>query len=128
MDVESLPGQTPPVFYDPAQLRWRRFRRVALLMAALLTIIFGVMVASILINPPLPQLGLSPIDRLLGRPVPTVALSPTAPPIAAPSISFKTLTVAASATPIRNVPSPAAAGQTPTFASQPKYTPTSDSM
>ena len=48
----------PPVFFDPHQRRWRRFRAVAAVAAALLAVAGGALVASVLVNPALPRLGL----------------------------------------------------------------------
>ncbi len=47
-----------PVFHDPEQRRWRRFKRTAQIVGALLSVIFGVLIVSVLINPALPSLGL----------------------------------------------------------------------
>ncbi len=71
--MQVAPESRPPVFYDPEQRRWRRFKRISQLIAALLTIVFGVMIASVLVNPSLPQLQLSPMGRLLAPPPPATA-------------------------------------------------------
>ena len=55
---------TPPVFYDPQQQRWRRFKRISQIIGAVLSIIFGVLIVSVLFNPVLPVLGL-PAARAL---------------------------------------------------------------
>ena len=51
-------SSTPPVFYDPHQQRWRRFKRTSQIIGAVLSIIFGVLIVSVLFNPVLPALGL----------------------------------------------------------------------
>ena len=48
-----------PVFHDPEQRRWRRFKRTAQLLGAILSVIFGVLIVSVLVNPVLPTLGLT---------------------------------------------------------------------
>ncbi|MBS1809311.1 MAG: glycosyltransferase [Acidobacteria bacterium] len=48
-----------PVFHDPEQRRWRRFKRTAQIIGAILSIIFGVLIVSVLVNPALPTLGLN---------------------------------------------------------------------
>src|SRR5581483_9475688 len=48
-----------PVFFDPQQRRWRRFKRAFQLLGAVLSIIFGVLIISVLVNPALPSLGLT---------------------------------------------------------------------
>ena len=47
-----------PVFHDPEQRRWRRFKRTAQIIGGTLSIIFGVLFISVLVNPVLPSLGL----------------------------------------------------------------------
>jgi len=53
-----------PVFHDPEQRRWRRFKRIAQILGAILSIIFGVLIVSVLVNPALPSLGLSAAKNL----------------------------------------------------------------
>jgi hypothetical protein len=55
-----MPDSSPTssVFHDPEQRRWRRFKRTAQIIGGTLSIIFGVLFVSILINPVLPALGL----------------------------------------------------------------------
>jgi cellulose synthase/poly-beta-1,6-N-acetylglucosamine synthase-like glycosyltransferase/peptidoglycan/xylan/chitin deacetylase (PgdA/CDA1 family)/spore germination protein YaaH len=53
-----------PVFYDPRRRRWRRVKRTIQLIGAVLSIIFGALIASVLINPVLPALGLKPARTL----------------------------------------------------------------
>src|SRR5215471_13278495 len=55
---------TPPIFYDPRQRRWRRFTRTVQSIAAVGSCIIAVLLASVLINPVLPSLGLPPIHAL----------------------------------------------------------------
>lgn len=55
---------TVPVFYDPAGHRWPRVRRTWLAIAVLVTALTATLVASVLINPVLPQLGLRPVSAL----------------------------------------------------------------
>ncbi|MGE5360004.1 MAG: glycosyltransferase [Bacteroidales bacterium] len=47
-----------PVFFDPQRKRWPRFRRGVFAAALLFTLIFGGLVASVLVNPVLPALKL----------------------------------------------------------------------
>jgi hypothetical protein len=56
--------QPPPIFYDPQHRRWRRFTRTVQSIAAVGSGIFAVLLASVLINPVLPSLGLPPIRAL----------------------------------------------------------------
>ena len=53
-----------PVFYDPEQQRWRRFKRISQLIGAVLSIIFGVLIISVLVSPVLPSLGLPAAKNL----------------------------------------------------------------
>jgi hypothetical protein len=55
---------TPPIFYDPRHRRWRRFTRTVQFIAAVGSCIVAVLLASVLINPVLPSLGLPPIRTL----------------------------------------------------------------
>ncbi len=52
------------IFYDPRHRRWRRFTRVLWLASAVVSAIFGALVAAVLVNPALPVLGL-PSSRAL---------------------------------------------------------------
>src|SRR5262249_21438865 len=54
----------PPIFYDPQHRRWRRFTRTVQSIAAVSSGIFAVLLASVLVNPVLPSLGLPPIRAL----------------------------------------------------------------
>jgi hypothetical protein len=47
-----------PVFFDPDNKRWPRLRRGVFLTGLILSLLFGVLIASILINPLLPKLNL----------------------------------------------------------------------
>ena len=47
-----------PIFFDPSGRRWRRVRRLRLMLAAILTALIGVLVLSILVHPLLPHLEL----------------------------------------------------------------------
>lgn len=53
-----------PIFYDPEQKRWRRFKRSAQIIGAILSVIFGVLIVSVLMNPVLPALGLTAAKNL----------------------------------------------------------------
>lgn len=53
-----------PVFHDPDQRRWRRFKRSAQLIGAILSLIFGALIVSVLVNPVLPALGLTSAKAL----------------------------------------------------------------
>ena len=55
---------TSPVFYDPQSRRWRRFKRTVQIAGGIVSIIFGALIASVLINPALPTLGLKPARAL----------------------------------------------------------------
>jgi len=66
---------TSPIFYDPRHRRWRRFTRTVQSLAAVGSCIVAVLLASVLMNPVLPSLGLPPIRALphvhhLGPPQP----------------------------------------------------------
>ena len=54
----------PPIFYDPHRRRWRRFKRIVQSLAAALSVIWAALIASALINPVLPSLGLEPARKL----------------------------------------------------------------
>jgi hypothetical protein len=55
---------TPPIFYDPRQRRGRLFTRTVQSIAAVGSCIVAVLLASVLINPVLPSLGLPPLRAL----------------------------------------------------------------
>src|SRR5215831_7119147 len=55
---------THPIFYDPQHRRWQRFTRTVQAIAAVGSCIVAVLLASILINPVLPSLGLPPLRAL----------------------------------------------------------------
>src|SRR5215813_2592116 len=55
---------TSPIFYDPRRRRWRRFTRTVQSIAEIGSCIFAVLLASVLVNPVLPSLGLPPIRAL----------------------------------------------------------------
>ncbi|MBW4593754.1 MAG: glycosyltransferase [Brasilonema angustatum HA4187-MV1] len=54
-----------PVFYDPNNRRWRRFKHTVQVLAVGLTIMFSAFIASMIIQPDLPELNLSPVNKLL---------------------------------------------------------------
>ena len=54
----------PSIFYDPQRRRWRRFTRMVQCIAAVCSCLVAVLLASILINPVLPSLGLAPVRAL----------------------------------------------------------------
>jgi cellulose synthase/poly-beta-1,6-N-acetylglucosamine synthase-like glycosyltransferase/peptidoglycan/xylan/chitin deacetylase (PgdA/CDA1 family)/spore germination protein YaaH len=56
-----VPG---PVFYDPSARRWRRLKGLALGLGAVVGILLGAVVLSILVNPVLPELGLKNLPQL----------------------------------------------------------------
>jgi len=76
-----MPEQsTTPVFFDPHRRRWWRFKRAIQLFTATISLIFAVLVASVLINPALPSLGLTsarslPQARHLSPPQPKPLLN-----------------------------------------------------
>ena len=53
-----------PVFYDPTQRRARHFRRTGWFLAMVITILAVIFIASVLINPVLPQLRLHSVASL----------------------------------------------------------------
>jgi cellulose synthase/poly-beta-1,6-N-acetylglucosamine synthase-like glycosyltransferase/peptidoglycan/xylan/chitin deacetylase (PgdA/CDA1 family)/spore germination protein YaaH len=55
---------TTPIFYDPQHRRWRRFKHTSQALAAIFSIICAIFVASILVNPVLPSLGVAPARAL----------------------------------------------------------------
>jgi cellulose synthase/poly-beta-1,6-N-acetylglucosamine synthase-like glycosyltransferase/peptidoglycan/xylan/chitin deacetylase (PgdA/CDA1 family)/spore germination protein YaaH len=62
------PGESLPVFYDPVGRRSRNLRRVAWPLAVMVTSLAAIFVASVLINPVLPQLNLRQLSGLPGAP------------------------------------------------------------
>ena len=56
-----------PVFYDPQNRRWRRFKRIVQPIAIALIVIFTALIASTIVNPGLPNLGLSPVRSILAQ-------------------------------------------------------------
>jgi peptidoglycan-N-acetylglucosamine deacetylase len=56
-----MPG---PVFYDPTARRWRRLKGLGLGLGALVGVLLGAVVLSILVNPVLPELGLTSLPQL----------------------------------------------------------------
>ena len=64
-----------PIFFDSTGRRWRRVRRVRLMLAGIVTVMIGALVLSILVNPFLPHLDLPPA-KLLTR---SADLRPKAP-------------------------------------------------
>jgi hypothetical protein len=65
-----------PVFFDPDQKRWPRLRRGVFLTGLIFSSLFGVLIATILINPLLPKLNLPKMSFLSGD-----ARAPTAGPV-----------------------------------------------
>jgi cellulose synthase/poly-beta-1,6-N-acetylglucosamine synthase-like glycosyltransferase/spore germination protein YaaH/peptidoglycan/xylan/chitin deacetylase (PgdA/CDA1 family) len=55
----------PAVFYDPRNVRWRRFSLAAVASGSLLTAIFVGLVLSVMVTPFLPGLTLAPVSRLI---------------------------------------------------------------
>jgi cellulose synthase/poly-beta-1,6-N-acetylglucosamine synthase-like glycosyltransferase/peptidoglycan/xylan/chitin deacetylase (PgdA/CDA1 family)/spore germination protein YaaH len=53
-----------PIFYDPRERRWRRVRLVGLIFAVSSTLLAALFIASVLVNPILPQLELHPAKAL----------------------------------------------------------------
>jgi len=53
-----------PVFYDPAGRRWKRVRRTWLAVAVLVTSLAAILIASILVNPALPNFNIRPVASL----------------------------------------------------------------
>ena len=68
-----------PIFYDPTRRRWRHFKWILQSLAAALSVICAALVASVLINPVLPSLGLTP-TRALPQRHHIALLQPTHPP------------------------------------------------
>src|SRR5215471_13341287 len=64
-----------PVFFDPNNKRWPRLRRGVFLTGLIFSLLFGVLIVSILINPLLPSLKLPKMSFL-----PNDARAPTAGP------------------------------------------------
>jgi cellulose synthase/poly-beta-1,6-N-acetylglucosamine synthase-like glycosyltransferase/peptidoglycan/xylan/chitin deacetylase (PgdA/CDA1 family)/spore germination protein YaaH len=80
-------NQTRPIFFDPQRKRWPRFRRGLFAAALIFTIVFGGLVASVLINPVLPALKL-PQSLLLPRGGHLAPPVPDPPPTGAASRRF----------------------------------------
>ncbi len=59
----SLP-ENSPIFYDPAGRRWRRVTRTWLALAAILTVLVGLFIASVLANPYLPKFNIRQLESL----------------------------------------------------------------
>lgn len=53
-----------PVFYDPAGRRWRRVRRTWLALAVVVTLLATIFIASVLINPVLPEFNIKSLASL----------------------------------------------------------------
>ena len=53
-----------PVFYDPAGRRWKRVRRVWMVLAIVVTSLAAVLIASVLVNPALPSFNIRPVSSL----------------------------------------------------------------
>lgn len=60
----SAGGEFRQVFHDPDRRRWRHVRRFGAGVTAALSVVFGVLLVSIVVNPALPALGLRPIAGL----------------------------------------------------------------
>jgi cellulose synthase/poly-beta-1,6-N-acetylglucosamine synthase-like glycosyltransferase/peptidoglycan/xylan/chitin deacetylase (PgdA/CDA1 family)/spore germination protein YaaH len=56
--------ETNHVFHDPAGRRWRHVRRIMFFCTAVFTVVLGVFIVSVLVNPLLPKLDLQPIHGL----------------------------------------------------------------
>src|SRR5215470_6175281 len=70
-----------PVFFDPDRKRWPRLRGGVYLSGLVLSVLFGVLVLSILLNPVLPKLALPqssilPSGGHVAPPVPPQILTP----------------------------------------------------
>ncbi len=72
-------SQEQPIFFDPAQKRWPRFRRGLFAAALVFTILFGAFIATVLVNPVLPALKL-PQSSLLPHGGHLAPPAPPAPP------------------------------------------------
>src|SRR5260370_12422326 len=65
------PTHQRPIFYDPGQKRWPLVRNGLLSMAALLCVLSGLLIVSVVFHPVLPALGLRPTEPTRGpRPAP----------------------------------------------------------
>jgi len=53
-----------PVFYDPNNFRWRWFKRTSKLLIFIISLIIIVLIATIVIQPALPKLSLSPVHKI----------------------------------------------------------------
>ncbi len=58
-----MPGEQR-IFFDPRDRRWRRFTRRVEIASAFLSVVFGALLAAILVNPALPVVGV-PSSRAL---------------------------------------------------------------
>ncbi|MCL4527938.1 MAG: glycosyltransferase [Chloroflexi bacterium] len=56
---------TQPIFFDPQNRRWRRFKLIAQLVGLLLTLVFCGLIVSVMLTPSLPKLALAPVSRLI---------------------------------------------------------------
>jgi peptidoglycan-N-acetylglucosamine deacetylase len=80
-----------PIFYDPKNRRWRWFKGITRVLGVLVTLVFCVLIASILTTPILPNLALAPLKPLIGQShafAPT--LLPTVPPTTFPPQDIQT--------------------------------------
>ena len=68
--------RTIPIFFDPQNRRWRRFKLIAQLISVSLTLVFAGLIVSVLLTPSLPQLALAPVSRLIQQ----SHASPATPP------------------------------------------------
>lgn len=73
-----MSGTALPIFFDPSGRRWRRVRRLRLLLAAIATMLIAILVISVLVNPLLPHLDL----KSAWLPAHTDDLRPKAPSLA----------------------------------------------
>src|SRR5215470_834553 len=69
-------GERYPIFYDPAGRRSRYLWRLSWPLAVIVTLMAAVFIASVLVNPALPQLNLRQISSLPGA----ADVRPKAPP------------------------------------------------
>ena len=76
-----------PVFFDPKRKRWPRFRRGLFAAGLLFTLVFGGLVASVIVNPVLPALKL-PQSTLLPRGGHLAPPIPASPPTSAAGRRF----------------------------------------
>jgi cellulose synthase/poly-beta-1,6-N-acetylglucosamine synthase-like glycosyltransferase/peptidoglycan/xylan/chitin deacetylase (PgdA/CDA1 family)/spore germination protein YaaH len=73
-----------PVFYDPKQTRWPRLRRLFLLLSFLLSVLFGLLLLSFLVQPAMPALKL-PLLSFLPLPGPANPAPPSPAPFVSPA-------------------------------------------